>query len=254
MAQRFNPLTGKVEEYAQSVKGERGEQGPMGPQGPQGIPGIDGRDGKDGRDGIDGRDGADGKQGPQGAQGPQGERGIKGDKGDPGKDAENKPTILYTKKVPTVSQGKDGDFCVDAAGEVFVKEKGKWTFIGSIDARVQRSNEAYAIKLDDGAHRNTVVGANIQDWIDRLYDESESEKPTYNANGTINYVEFFSSSTQTTANRTAKITMSYDASLNPTSEVLQMYSFVDGETVLKTVTKTYTWVDDVLTNKTQVTT
>jgi hypothetical protein len=94
----------------------------------------------------------------------------------------------------------------------------------------------------------------VQDWIDRLYDESESEKPTYNSDGTINYVEFFSSSTQTTENRTFRIDMTYNASLEPLTETLKIYSLLDGTTILKTVTTSYTWSSGVLTNKTQVTT
>lgn len=250
MIQKFNAKTGQYEYYFEGPqgpaggigpmgeKGPRGERGETGPKGDKGDTGPIGPKGDPGRDGLDGRDGRDGKDGINGKD---------------GKDAENKNIVHWTKRVPDKSLGAEKDFCIDEAGEVFVKQNGKWEFIGSIDSRVQRSAEAYAVKLDDSASRNTIVGKNLQQWIDRLFEESESEKPTYNADGTINYVEFFSSSTQTTANRTFRIDMTYNASQEPLTETLSIYSLTDGTTVLKTVTTTYNWSSNVLTNKTQVT-
>jgi hypothetical protein len=47
--------------------------------------------------------------------------------------------------------------------------------------------------------------------------------------------------------------MTYDSEQQPTQELLTIYSKTDGTSVLKTVTVTYTWSSNVLTNKTQVT-
>ena len=249
MIQKFNPKTGTYEYYFEGPKGDSivGPTGPVGPIGPAG---------KDGKDGVNGINGLDGAQGPRGFRGEKGDSivGPPGKDGVDGKDAPDRPATLYSERVPKNDLGKDSDWCIDAAGEVFLKINGVWKFQGSIDSRVSRGVEAYNIKLDDSYLRNTIVGKNLQAWIDRLYEESESEKPNYNSNGTINYVEFFSSSSQVTANRTFRIDMTYNASQEPLTETLYIYSLLDGTTVLKTVTTTYTWASNVLTNKTQVTT
>lgn len=78
----------------------------------------------------------------------------------------------------------------------------------------------------------------IPDW---------SEKPTYLANGELDYLELFTTSTQITANRLAKIQMTYDGSLNPTTEAWSIYD-TDGTTVLRTVTFTHTFTSNDLTN------
>jgi len=79
-----------------------------------------------------------------------------------------------------------------------------------------------------------------------------SEKPTYLVNGELDYIEFFNTSTQITSNRLAKVQMSYDVNLNPTTETWYIYSS-DGTTVLRTIVKTYTFVNDELTNSTETT-
>lgn len=114
--------------------------------------------------------------------------------------------------------------------------------------------EAKDLPLDTAAARNTAVGSTVQEWIDRIYEESLSEKPTYNANGTISLVEFFTSASQVTANRSAQVSLTYDAQLQPATETWTFYSLTNGTTILKTVTIAYTFVAGQLTNKTQVTT
>lgn len=88
---------------------------------------------------------------------------------------------------------------------------------------------------------NVLVGATVQAILDKYYGPTNSEKATYLGNGELDYIEFFSSATQTTGNRIAKATFTYDGSLNPTSEVLQLFD-TNGTTVLKTVTFTHTFV------------
>ena len=67
-------------------------------------------------------------------------------------------------------------------------------------------------------------------------------------------VTYYSSSTQTTANRIMKTDLTYNTDLNPTTEVTKIYKTTDGTTILKTVTLTYTWTSGVLTKIETVTT
>jgi hypothetical protein len=99
---------------------------------------------------------------------------------------------------------------------------------------------------------NTLVGATTQAILDKYFGPTNSELPTYLANGEVNFIEYFKSATQTTGNRIAKVTFTYDASLNPTTETLQLFD-TDGTTVLKTVTYTHTFVSSEFTKTTQVT-
>lgn len=86
-----------------------------------------------------------------------------------------------------------------------------------------------------------------------LKSPDQSEKPTYNASGDLDYIEIFKSSTQTTGNRRAKITMAYDANKYPTSETWQIFD-TNGTSVLRTVTYTYTITASQLTNAVEATT
>lgn len=65
-------------------------------------------------------------------------------------------------------------------------------------------------------------------------------KVDYLANGDINFIEWFNSSSQVVANRTARVDMTYDGNLNPTMEALKIYGN-NGSTILKTFTWTYTF-------------
>jgi hypothetical protein len=81
-----------------------------------------------------------------------------------------------------------------------------------------------------------------------------SQKVTYNGDGTINFVEWFNGATQTTPNRRAKSTITYDANLFPLTETLEIFSPSDGTTVLRTVTLTNTYTGADLTSANEVTT
>jgi hypothetical protein len=100
---------------------------------------------------------------------------------------------------------------------------------------------------------NTLIGTNLQAVLNKYYGPTNSEKPTFLANGELDFVEFFSSTSQVTANRIAKIRFLYDDDLNPTGEITELYA-PNGITVLKTVTVTHTFSGADYTGSTQVTT
>lgn len=154
--------------------------------------------------------------------------------------------------VPPGGLGSIGDFYLDVSSkDVYLKTGASvWTLEGNISS----THPASSITLDTSITANTLSGATVQDYFNRAYDPDASEKPTYNGDGTVNFVEFFGSSTQTTPNRTYRVDFTYDADLQPLTEVWKAYSLADGTTVLKTVSLSYTWVSGQLTNKTQVTT
>lgn len=62
----------------------------------------------------------------------------------------------------------------------------------------------------------------------------------YLVNGEVDYIEYFNSSSFITANRIARVDMTYDVNLNPTIETLKIYD-INGTTVLRTVTYTHTF-------------
>ena len=76
---------------------------------------------------------------------------------------------------------------------------------------------------------------------------NNSVKPTYLGSGDPDFIEIFSGFTQTTPNRIAKIVLSYSSGL-PTSETIFIYDS-DGTTILRTITKNYTYVSDNLTKE-----
>lgn len=75
---------------------------------------------------------------------------------------------------------------------------------------------------------------------------------TYTAGGDIDHVELFNSATQITANRIARIDITYSG-VDPATEVLKVYG-TDGSTVLRTLTTTYTYTGVDITSAGQVTT
>lgn len=83
---------------------------------------------------------------------------------------------------------------------------------------------------------------------DLVYGETgDSEKLTENSAGDITVAEYFNGATQITANRKARCDITYANGL-PTTEVWKIYSVADGTTVRRTVTLTYTWTGQTLTN------
>ena len=90
---KSNGFNGTLEEWLDSLKGEKGDtgaqgpqgiQGETGPQGPQGETGPQGTKGETGPQGPQGETGPQGTQGEPGPQGPQGETGPQGPQGETG--------------------------------------------------------------------------------------------------------------------------------------------------------------------------
>lgn len=252
----FNPKKGQIEEVPVLPKGEAGMVGPIGPMGPKGDKGDTGERGEKGEHGDIGPvgpQGIEGPRGPAGIAGPTGPIGPKGEKGD-SIPLEEYPIIHKTALKPKDSFGKNGDWVLTELGEIFFKEKGLWKFYRQIaGGGTPLKAPSDKIEINTSPNNNTILGNNLQAFIDRAFENTESQKPTYNADGTLNYLEVFSSSTQVNANRTARIELTYTNG-NPTTEVVKLYSLADGTTVLKTITRTHTWSNNVLTNSTQVTT
>lgn len=80
-----------------------------------------------------------------------------------------------------------------------------------------------------------------------------SVKYTY-TDDLVTLVEFFITASQFTANRIASITMAYDSEEKVTSETYRIYDSSDGTTVVRTVTRTYTYSGDEIESYTEVTT
>ena len=108
--------------------------------------------------------------------------------------------------------------------------------------------------IDVGPTDNTLVGLNMQEVMNRLHLPTLSQKPTYNLDGSLHFVDYYRSSSQVESNRTAQSEITYNANKTVNQEIWRFYSHSDGTTVLKTVTKTYTWSGQNLTNVTQVVT
>lgn len=108
------------------------------------------------------------------------------------------------------------------------------------------------VPVNTGTGDNTLIGAEVQAILNKYYGPTNSEKAAYLGNGEVDYVEFFKNATQTTGNRIAKATFTYDGNLNPTSEIILVYD-ADGTTVLKTMTFTHTFISGDYDKTTQVT-
>lgn len=161
----LGPLRGpKGDQGDQGIQGDIGPEGPQGEQGIQGQIGPEGPKGDKGDPGEQGPEGPQGEQGAgleiigdyatvgdlpapspanegkgatvgnelylnvpgtgwknMGAAGAQGPRGLKGDKGDPGSQ-----WLDLGGQVPTVAQGVDGDWTIDATGWTWTKQGGTW--------------------------------------------------------------------------------------------------------------------------------
>lgn len=63
---------------------------------------------------------------------------------------------------------------------------------------------------------------------------------SYLGNGEVDYIEYFNSSNKIQANRIYRIDMTYDGSLNPTTETVTIYEN-DGVSVAKTQTHIYSY-------------
>lgn len=125
--------------------------------------------------------------------------------------------------------------------------------IGELDSVEQFSSTEYLYEDKDHPLTASTIFPNekLKTYLERLYNSAESQKPTYSGDN-ISSVEIYKSSTQIDANRLAKYNLTYTNDL-VTTEVISIYD-ADGTTILKTVTITYTYTDDVVTNAVVVTT
>lgn len=90
--------------------------------------------------------------------------------------------------------------------------------------------------------------------LERIGDIIKFKYPRYSykvnySGDNISSVEFYNGIVQTTVNRIAQTTLNYSND-NVTSEQCVIYDSTDGTTVLKTVTSTYTYSGDFVTNVT----
>lgn len=110
------------------------------------------------------------------------------------------------------------------------------------------------VDIDTASARNSLVGKDLQQFLDVVAPKEQSQTPVFNANGTIDTITIYRSLTKNTANRLALTSFTYDAELNPITETTNLYDPSDGNTLLKTINITYTWVNSELTNVERTTT
>lgn len=79
-----------------------------------------------------------------------------------------------------------------------------------------------------------------------------AQVPVFNPNGTIQSVTFYQDTDYSISKRMAKVELAYDTNLNPTTETVTVYSLADGVTIIKTITRTYNFVNGILTGVSQV--
>ncbi len=114
--------------------------------------------------------------------------------------------------------------------------------------------DAADIPIETPASQNSVtpVAESIQDFIDTICPKDLSQKVTYLSNGEVSFIEFFKTSSQITANRTARVDITYSGQ-DVTKETWKLYD-VDGTTILKTIVFDYTYVTNDLDKVTSTTT
>lgn len=110
---------------------------------------------------------------------------------------------------------------------------------------------AKSVPFDSDVTVNDALGSSVQDFIDRISSPTISQAVTYLVNGEVDFIEFFSSATQITANRLYRVDIGYDGSLNPITETWKLYDTANGTTILKTVTFTNTFSGFNLTTETK---
>lgn len=102
---------------------------------------------------------------------------------------------------------------------------------------------------------NSAVGANLQEFINRLCPPTAYQTTTYNPDGTVNQIIIYKNSNDILANRRVRIAFGYDANLNLITETIEQYNFNDGTVLEKTTTFTYSYNgNDEFQNVSQATT
>ena len=126
--------------------------------------------------------------------------------------------------------------------EVYVKDRRVYKKGDDGIEKVVGPQDADEVDFDTGTSDNNAVGDTVQDFINKACAPTNSQLASYLANGEVDYIEIFSSSTQTTPNRVARVDFTYDGNLNPTTEAWKHYDTADGTTVLKTFILTHSWI------------
>ena len=140
-----------------------------------------------------------------------------------------------------------------SSGDIVVNN-GTYDLSATIGLNYMRmSDHGKNVLHDNDVNLNTMTTITLQDFIDDIASPDVSSKPTYLANGEIDFIEYFKGPTQITSNRRTKVTIAYDANLDPLTETWLLYD-TDGTTVLKTVVVTYTFVGTDFTKSERVTT
>ena len=112
---------GTVEDFINSLKGEKGDQGIQGPQGIQGEVGPQGPVGPQGERGPQGEMGPVGPMGPQGEVGPQGLQGPKGEKGADGTSIRIVGVLSSMEEIDSIVGEQVGDcYIVEENGHLIV--------------------------------------------------------------------------------------------------------------------------------------
>lgn len=137
--------------------------------------------------------------------------------------------IVKPLKLETLTDGSQLDMIpVEAKpAEDYLAARGV-SFSGSPDYLLDKQGRVVIPKIPDGSQKITYSGTDIS------------------------FVEFFETSSQITANRRAKVTITYTSG-NPSSEQWLIYD-TDGTTVLRTVTYTYTLTSGDITSMSEATT
>ena len=81
-------------------------------------------------------------------------------------------------------------------------------------------------------------------------EPDSSQKVTYLANGDVDFLEFFITSIQITSNRISKCAIDYVGD-NASGEIWNVFDN-DGTTILKTITRVYSYIGDDIQSSTEV--
>lgn len=162
------------------------------------------------------------------------------------------PTWFTGVSSPDPGLGTVGDFYLNTVtneillktGTIFWTSQGFLMVIAPITTDITNTLVNRDGSADDNDSNNV--------W-NRLFWPTTSQAPIFALDGTLTSVTFYTGPIQIVANRMAKIELTYDIDLNPATETLTLYSLVNGTTILKTVTKTYTFTTGILTKVEQVT-
>lgn len=127
----------------------------------------------------------------------------------------------------------------------------KVTNLPTPSAAGDASNKAYVDPPVDNT--SSLVGTDVKDVWKRLYWPTTVQVAEYSAGDLVSVTFYKDNTSVLNSNRLAKSTLTYSAG-RPVSEAVQFFSLVDGTTVLKTITRTFTYTGNDVTKIEQVVT